>query len=190
MDCILPKFYSCQCFFYHNKPNEEMRKNCHQNLISVLGFSFYLRCEIDSFWPFYSLYMKKCVILTPEKKLLCKYDLCFFCFQYFSFFFTFTFSNCKNGYFSLDATLFFLWFYGNATALAVNSENACSRQCFNSAYVTIKIDCSSLDTSCTCVKKYLFLVLLSLVQGWKNCAYENYNIPFPIYPNPIYSGIG
>lgn len=34
--------------------------------------------------------------------------------------------------------------------LADSSEKACSKQCFNSAYVTISIDCSSLDINCTC----------------------------------------
>lgn len=62
------------------------------------------------------------------------------------FFWVYLFTLCKNG---LLRHLLFEWFYGNAVAFAVNSENACSRQCFSSAYVTIKIDCSSLDTSWT-----------------------------------------
>lgn len=100
--------------------------------------------------------------LTPKKIYSYKYDsLCY----------DFVVHHPQNLFFLLSSsssppssTQCFHLSYGIAAAFAVNSENACSRQCFNSAYVTIKIDCSSRDTSWTCS------LVLMCMREWNGIA--------------------
>lgn len=57
-------FYNVQCFFYHNKPNEEMRDRKRIVFFSSeIHVSVLIQKWIIS--PFYPLYMK-IVILTPK----------------------------------------------------------------------------------------------------------------------------
>lgn len=175
---------------------------CHQNNKLRLGlcFSSFDAIQRYSFLTILLVVYKNknqfcCVyvVFIPDERKKsdsCKYDL--FLFSEFLFFHIVkTIIRCNIFvfvFFFVFIYSFCLWFYGNATALAVNSENACSRQCFNSAYVTIKMDCSSLDTSCTWDQirrnRFIRLILFNRKIFLNECF-----VPFLICLRPIYSGI-